>query len=55
MTESKVTLSIKTLNEVLAYLGTRPFAEVFQLINKVSQEVGQNEKSEDPKAEVIHE
>ena len=45
MNEEKVTLSLKTVNNILSYLGTKPYQEVFPLINTIRQEA---EKSLQP-------
>ena len=34
----KITLSTTLVNNIMAYLGTRPFQEVFQLIAEVQKE-----------------
>jgi len=34
----KITLSTSLVNNIMAYLGTRPFQEVFQLIQEVQKE-----------------
>jgi len=34
----KVTLSTTLVNNIMAYLGTKPFQEVFQLIEAVQKE-----------------
>jgi hypothetical protein len=34
----KITLSTALVNQIMAYLGTRPFQEVFQLITAVQDE-----------------
>jgi len=34
----KVTLSTTLVNNIMAYLGTKPFQEVFQLIDAVQKE-----------------
>jgi hypothetical protein len=34
-----ITLSVQTINAVMAYLGTKPFQEVFQIIEAVQKEV----------------
>jgi hypothetical protein len=34
----KITLSTALLNQIMGYLGTRPFQEVFQLITAVQEE-----------------
>jgi len=35
----EVKLSITLLNQIMGYLGTRPYQEVFQLVTGVQQEV----------------
>ena len=45
----KVTLSTVLVNQIMAYLGTRPFQEVFQLIAEVQKEAqSQSTNSEIP-------
>jgi hypothetical protein len=34
----KITLSTQLVNAIMQYLGTRPFAEVFQIIEAVQKE-----------------
>jgi hypothetical protein len=34
----KVTLSIQTVNQIMAYLGRQPFQDVFQLVEAVQKE-----------------
>ena len=34
----KITLSTTLVNNIMAYVGTRPFQEVFQLIQEVQKE-----------------
>jgi hypothetical protein len=34
----KITLSVQLLNQVMGYLGTRPYQEVFQIINGLQAE-----------------
>ena len=38
MNEEKVTLSLETVNNILSYLGTKPYQEVFSLINSIRTE-----------------
>jgi hypothetical protein len=38
MAMDKITLSTTLVNNIMAYLGTRPFQEVFQLIQEVQKE-----------------
>jgi hypothetical protein len=45
MNEEKVTLSLETVNNILSYLGIKPYQEVFPLINTIRQEA---EKSLQP-------
>ena len=35
----KITLSITLINQVLGYMGTRPYQEVFQIIEALHSEV----------------
>ena len=37
----KITLPTPLVNQIMAYLGTRPFQEVFQLIQEVQKEAQQ--------------
>ena len=43
----KITLSTILVNNIMAYLGTRPFQEVFQLIQEVQKEA-QAQQPESP-------
>lgn len=43
---NELIISTQTLNQVLAYLGARPYQEVFQLIEAI-----QNEAKNQPKQE----
>ena len=38
----KITLSITVLNQVMGYLGTRPYQEVFQLVEAIQKEAQAN-------------
>jgi hypothetical protein len=40
-----ITLSLNTINQILAYLGTRPYQEVFQLIAEIQTEAKPKEIS----------
>jgi hypothetical protein len=44
-----IQLSIETVNQVLGYLGTRPYQEVFQLIQAIQDAA--KPKEEEPKEE----
>jgi len=37
----KLTLSVNLINAVLAYLGTKPYQEVFQLVEAMQKEAKQ--------------
>ena len=39
MENTKITLDLQLLNGILAYLGTRPYNEVFQLVSAIHAEV----------------
>jgi hypothetical protein len=39
MNDQKVEVSLPLMNGVLQYLGTKPFQEVFQLVNAIHAEV----------------
>jgi hypothetical protein len=38
MSDEKMTMTIELVNQVLGYLGKRPYDEVFQLIEKIQSE-----------------
>ena len=40
----KIEITVELLNKVLAYLGTRPYQEVFQIIQAVQKEAEENLK-----------
>jgi len=42
----KITLSTQLINAIMQYLGTRPFAEVFQIIDAVQKEVKEQAPTE---------
>lgn len=46
----KLTLSTQLVNQILGYLGTRPYQETFQLIDALQKEA-QASINEQPKAE----
>jgi hypothetical protein len=39
----EVKLSVNTVNQVLGYLGTRPYQEVFQIIEAIQKEAKDNQ------------
>jgi hypothetical protein len=44
----KITLSTTLVNQIMSYLGTRPFQEVFQLIQEVQKEAQQPQETPNP-------
>ena len=48
----EVKLSVQTLNMVMGYLGTKPFQEVFQIIEAVQKEVNAQQATQAPAATV---
>jgi hypothetical protein len=46
----KLTLSTQLVNQILGYLGSRPYQEVFQLVDALQKEAQAN-IAEQPKAE----
>jgi len=46
-----ITLSVQTINAVMAYLGTKPFQEVFQIIEAVQKEVNAQQTAVDKPVE----
>jgi len=41
----KITLSTTLVNNIMAYLGTKPFQEVFQLIDAVQKEAANQQQT----------
>jgi len=41
----KVTLSTTLVNNIMAYLGTKPFQEVFQLIDAINKEAANQQQT----------
>ncbi len=39
MNDQKVEVSLSLMNGILQYLGTKPFQEVFQLVNAIHEQV----------------
>ena len=35
----KITLSVQTVNMIMGYIGTKPYQEVFQIIETIQKEV----------------
>jgi hypothetical protein len=49
------TVSIALLNAILQYLGTQPYAQVFQLIQGIQKEVEAQSKPAAPAPEIVPE
>jgi len=47
----KLTLSTQLVNQILGYLGTRPYQEVFQLVDALQKEAKDQVQAEEQKAE----
>ncbi len=43
----KLSLSMTLVNQILAYLGTRPYRDVYQLIQALQKEAEQQVKGDD--------
>ena len=43
----KITLSVNLVNQVLGYLGSRPYQEVFQMVDALQKEA-QNQPKDEP-------
>lgn len=50
ITPTTVTLSVQLVDAVLTYLGTRPYVEVFQLIQELQAQVVPQVQAPDSKA-----
>ena len=47
----KITLSVQTVNMIMGYIGTKPYQEVFQIIEAVNKEVQAQQAVPAPQAE----
>lgn len=45
-----IKLSVNTVNQILGYLGSRPYQEVFQLIEAIQNEAKNQPQAEEQKA-----
>jgi hypothetical protein len=52
MSEQNITLTLSLLNGVMQYLGTRPYGEVFQLVQAIQEQAGPQVKAAEPEAPV---
>jgi hypothetical protein len=41
----KLTLSTQLVNQIMGYLGTKPFQEVFQLIDAINKEAANQQQT----------
>lgn len=48
MNEQQITLSISLVNGIMQYLGTRPYHEVFQLVQSVQEQAAPQVKQPEP-------
>ena len=51
MNEQNITLTVPLLNGVLQYLGTRPYGEVFQLVQAIQEQAAPQVKAAEPQVE----
>ena len=55
MQDTKIQLDLNLINGILGYLGTRPYGEVFQLVQAIQEQAGpqvpQNTAGADQQAE----
>jgi len=47
----EIKLSVQTLNMVMSYLGTKPFQEVFQIIEVLQKEINAQQNPVEVKSE----
>lgn len=45
---NEITLSTQLVNAILGYLGTRPYQEVFQLVNNIQAEAAKQAEAPKP-------
>ena len=46
----KITISAQLINAILAYIGSKPYQEVFQLVSAIQEEAKNQAKEEEPNA-----
>jgi hypothetical protein len=51
MSEKSITLTVPLINGILQYLGTRPYGEVFQLVQAVQEQAAPQVKKPDAESE----
>jgi hypothetical protein len=53
MSDQAITLTLPLLNGVLQYLVTRPYAEVFQLVQAIQEQATPQVKAAEPEAAAV--
>jgi hypothetical protein len=53
MSDQTINLTLPLLNGVMQYLGTRPYSEVFQLVQAIQEQAGPQVKAAEPEAPVV--
>lgn len=48
MSEQTITLTVPLINGVMQYLGTRPYTEVFQLVQAIQEQAAPQVKAAEP-------
>jgi hypothetical protein len=51
MSDQTITLTLPLLNGVMQYLGTRPYSEVFQLVQAIQEQAAPQVKAAEPEVE----
>jgi hypothetical protein len=51
MNDQTITLTVPLLNGVMQYLGTRPYSEVFQLVQAIQEQAAPQVKAAEPQVE----
>ena len=51
MSDQTITLTVPLLNGVMQYLGTRPYSEVFQLVQAIQEQAAPQVKAAAPQVE----
>jgi hypothetical protein len=53
MEDTKIQLNLTLINGILGYLGTRPYGEVFQLVQAIQEQAGPQVPVQAPAEETI--
>jgi len=51
LNDQTITLTLPLLNGVMQYLGTRPYSEVFQLVQVIQEQAAPQVKAAEPQVE----